>query len=87
MSVSTGFTSTGDNLANADRAAEIEREMQIKLDGQSVTSTMDVKSKVKTMLSLRKITMANKKKIHIDSVKLFNRLIIFAQLDMPVEKS
>ena len=84
VSFSTGFTSTDDS-ANAERAAEIGMEMQIKLDGQSVTSTMDVKSKVKALSSLRKIPMVNEKKIHIDSLKLFNRLIIFAQRDMTVE--
>ena len=33
---------------NAERAAEVGMEMQVKLDGQSVTSTMDVKSKIKS---------------------------------------
>ena len=38
--------------------------MRIKLDGQSVTSSMDVKSKVKALSSLRKIPTVNEKKIH-----------------------
>ena len=46
VSFSTGFTSTGDDSVNAERAAEVGMEMQIKLDGQSVTLSMDVKSKV-----------------------------------------
>ena len=76
---STGFTSTGDDSVNAERAAEVETEMQIKLDGQSVTLTMDVKSKAQALSSLRKISMMVKeKKTHLDSLKLFNRLIIFA---------
>ena len=61
--------------------------MQIKLDKQSVTSTMDVKSKVQALSSHIKIPMVNKKKIYLDSLKLFNRLIIFAQWDMTVETS
>ena len=76
MSFSTGFSSTGGDSVNAERAAEVGMEMQIKLDGQSVTSSMDVKSKVKALSSLRKIPMVNEKKIHLDSVKLFNRLTI-----------
>ena len=49
-----------------------------------MTSTMDVKSKIQAMSSLRKISMVNEK-IHFDPLKLFNRLIIFAQRDMTVE--
>jgi thioredoxin-like negative regulator of GroEL len=52
VSFSTGFTSTGDDTVSAERAAEVGMEIQIKLDGQSVTSTMDVKSKVKALSSL-----------------------------------
>ena len=59
----------------------------IKLDGQSVTSPMDVKSKVKSLPSLRKSPLANEKKMQLDSLKLFNRLIIFAQRDMTFEAS
>ena len=86
VSFSTGFTSTGGDSVNAERAAEVGMEMQIKLDGQSVTSSMDVKSKVKALSSLRKIPTVNEK-IYLDSVKLFNRLIIFAQQEMTVETS
>ena len=82
VSFSTGFTSTANDAVNAERAAEVGREMQIKLDGQSVTSTMEVKFKVQALSSLRKIPKVNEKKIHLDSLKLFNRLIIFAQRDM-----
>ena len=44
------------------------------------------KSKVKALSSLRKIPTVNEK-IYLDSVKLFNRLIIFAQQEMTVEIS
>ena len=87
VSFSTGFTSTDNDAVNAERAAEVGREMQTKLDGQSVTSTMEVKFKVQALSSLRKILKVNEKKIHLDSLKLFNRLIIFAQRDMTVEAS
>ena len=87
VSFSTGFTSTADDSVNAERAAEVGMEMQIKLDGQSVTSTMDVKSKIKALSSLRKSPLVNEKKMQLDSLKLFNRLIIFAQRDMTDETS
>ena len=51
------------------------------------TELHGAKSKVKALSSLRKIPTVNEKKIHLDSVKLFNRLIIFAQREMTVEIS
>ncbi|KAI4802962.1 hypothetical protein KUCAC02_006527 [Chaenocephalus aceratus] len=48
---------------------------------------MEVKSKVQALSSLRKIPKINEKKIHLDSLKSFNRLILFAQRDMTVETS
>ena len=73
------LTSTADDAINAERATEIGREMQIKLNGKSVTSTMEVKFKVNALSSLRKISEVNAKKIHLNSLKLFNRLVILAQ--------
>ncbi|TKS69466.1 Protein arginine N-methyltransferase 3 [Collichthys lucidus] len=58
---------------NAERTAEVGREMQIKLDGRSATSTMEVKLKVQALSSLRKIPKVNEKKIYLDLLKLFNR--------------
>ena len=72
------FTSTADDAVNAERAAEVGREMQINLDGKSVTSTMQVKFNVQALSSLRKIPKINEKKLHINSLKLFNRLIILS---------
>ena len=86
VSFSTGFVSTADDAVNAEKAAEVGREMQVKLDGQSVTSTMEVKLKVQALSSLRNIPKINEKKIHLDSIKLFNRLIIFPN-GMSVEGS
>ena len=40
MSLSKGFTSTGDDSVNAERAAEVGIEMKVNQDGQSVTSTI-----------------------------------------------
>lgn len=82
VSFSTGFTSTANDAVNAERAAEVGREMQKKLDGKSVTSTMEVKFKVQALSSLRKIPKVNEKKIHPNSLRFFNRLIILAQRDM-----
>ena len=85
VSFSTGFTSTANDAVNAERAEEVGREMQKKLDGQSATSTMEVKFKVQALSSLRKIPKVNEKKIHLNSLRFFNRLIILAQRDMTVQ--
>jgi len=61
---------------NAEKATEVRREKHIKLDGQPVTSSMVVKSKVQALFWLRKLPIVNEQKIHLDSLKLFNRLII-----------
>ena len=43
VSFSTGFTGTANIAVNAERAPEVGREMQKRLDRQSVTSTMEIK--------------------------------------------
>ena len=87
VSFSTGLTSTANDAINAERAAEVGREMQKKLDGQSATSTMEVKFKVQALSSLRKIPKVNEKKIHLNSLRFFNQLIILTQWDITVETS
>ena len=46
MSFLTVITSTGDDSINGDRAVDVGRAMQIKLDGQSLTLTIDVMSRI-----------------------------------------
>lgn len=72
---------------NAEKAAKVGREMQKNLDGQSVTSTMEIKFKVQPLLTLRKTPKINEKRIYMNSLRFFNRLIIIAQRDMIVEES
>ena len=61
---------------------------QMMRDAEEVQlSTSDVKLREYTLSSLRKIPMVNENKNHLDSLKLFNRLISFAQQDMTVETS
>ena len=87
MSFSIGFTSNGDDTVNAERATEIGRVIQKKLDKQTPTETIELKSRVQALSSLRKIPKVNEKKIHLDSLKFFNRLIVIAQREMTVETS
>jgi len=66
VSFSTGFTSNTDDTVNAERSVEVEREMQMKLDGKSVTSTMEVIFKVHALSSLRNLPKVNEKKAHLN---------------------
>jgi len=66
VSFSTGFTSNADDAVNAERAFEGGREIHIKLDGKSVTSTMEVKFKVQALSSLRNLHKVNEKKAHLN---------------------
>ena len=79
ISFSTGFTSTADDSDNVEKAPEVEMEMQIKHAGQSVTSTKEIKFKKQALSSFKNILMVNERKIHINSLKLFNQVIILAE--------
>ena len=48
---------------------------------------MDVKSKVKPLSSFRKLPTLDNSKIQLDSLKLFNRLIIIVQREVTLESS
>ena len=61
MPFSIGFASTGDDSVNADTGAEVGRNIQIKLAGQSVALILDVKSKVHALSSVRKMPMVKEK--------------------------
>ena len=60
--------------------------MQIKLDVQTGTSTLEVTFKVQVLSYLRKSPKINDKRIQLILVKLFNRIIFFAQFDMSLDK-
>ena len=76
VSFSTGFSSTPREPVNADQAEEVGRAIQAKMDGQTVLDTMETKHKVKSLVSLRS---GPKVKLVIDSLKLFNCLIIISE--------
>ena len=82
VSFSTGFSSTPDDLVNADRAEEVGSAMQVKMDGKTVMDTMETKNKVKSLQSLRSGPKVNGKKLVIDSLKIFNRLIIISEREV-----
>ena len=55
--------STADGAINAEKATEVGREMQIKLNRKSVTSTMEVKLKVNALSSLREIPRSTRRRL------------------------
>ena len=54
--------STADDAINAEKATEVGREMQIKLDRKSVTSTIEVNLKVNALSSLREIPRSTRRR-------------------------
>ena len=53
ISLSTGFLSTVVDNVNADKAVNIGKNIQIKLDGQVKTAKMETKYKVQSVAVLR----------------------------------
>ena len=76
VSFSTGFSSTPGDQVNADQAEEVGRAMQARMDGKTVLDPLETKHKVKSLANLRSGPKVNGEKLVIDSLKLFNRLII-----------
>ena len=87
VSFSTGFSSTPDDPVNADQAEEVGRAMQAKMDGKTVLDTMETKHKVKSLENLRSGPKVNGKKLVIDSLKLFNRLIIISEREVKTKQA
>uniref|UniRef100_UPI00358E3900 uncharacterized protein n=1 Tax=Myxine glutinosa TaxID=7769 RepID=UPI00358E3900 len=87
VSFSTGFSSTPEDPVNADQAEEVGRAMQAKIDGKTFLDTMETKHKVKSLESFRSGPKVNGKKLVIDSLKLFNRLIIISEREVKTKQA
>ena len=82
MSFSTGLYSVGDELTdkiNCDNVQHFGSMMQEKLDGKNFTEVMETKDKVKNLSLLRKPVKVTDKTIVVESLKLFNRLILITE--------
>ena len=86
ISFSTGFFSNLEDDINPEKAVEVGKAMQTKLDGQVPTTKIEIKFKVKPLSSLRNDTNAQVT-TRVNALKYFNRLVIFAQRESDLEKS
>ena len=84
LSFSTGFISKSGDGINPEKACEVGREIQSKLDGKAASDRLEKKSKIKSLVELRK---HNTLGINANDLKYFNRLVIFAQRESDLEKS
>ena len=79
LSFSTGLIGKADtNEVNPEKSETVGSTIQASLDGLSFVDKISIKMKVKNLSSLKKPVKVNNKNIIIDSLKLFNRLILIS---------
>ena len=84
---STGFISKNGDGINPEKAREVGRKIQLKLDGKVPTETLERKMKVKSLAELRKNGLGSDATTPVHALKYFNRLVIFAQRESDLEIS
>ena len=87
VSFLTGFLSTEVDNVNADKAVNIGKNIQIKVDGQVPTAKMETKCKVQPLAVLRNVATASHTNTQLNAMKFFNLLIISAQREANIENS
>lgn len=88
VSFNTGLISVlGTDQVNADMAEDVGRELQKLLDGRSFKDKMPTKEKVKPLSHLKKAVKVKDKKIILDNLKLFNRLMIVGERELSINES
>ena len=78
VSFSTGFFSKRGDEINSEKAVEVGKVMQTKLDNQVPSTPIETKNKVKSLSFLRGGSNVHSPTC-INAPKYFNRLVIFAQ--------
>ena len=86
VSFSTGFFSKRGDEINSEKAVEVGKVMQTKLDNQVPSTPIETKNKVKSLSFLRGGSNVHSP-TRINALKYFNRLVIFAQRESNLEKS
>ena len=86
LSLSTGFFSHEKDGINPEHALEVGNSIQKKLDNAVPSTTIETKSKVKSLAELRK-NVSPQTNAQVSALKYFNRLVIFAQRESNLEKS
>ena len=81
----TGLISRlGIDTVNPEQVEDIGLKMQKEIDGENYKDVMSSKQKVKPLSHLMKTVKIKDKTLVLDSVKLFNRLVIVSQRELSV---
>ena len=87
VSFSTGFISRKGDGVNPEETIDVGNTIQKKLDGKVLSTTVERKSKVKSLANLRKLVSGSDGTAPINALKYFNRLALFAQSEDNLESS
>lgn len=86
ISLSTGLNSK-DGVINPEKVEEVGQSIQQSLDNGSFLSKFPSKMRVKPLSHLTKTLKIKDKEVVIQSLKLFNRLIIISERELTVKDS
>ena len=88
ISYSTGLISkTGDDEVNPEDCLNIGISLHEKLDGLTFNDKFSIKGKVNNLSYLKKTIKVNDRKVFVDSLKLFNRLVLISDRETTLEES
>ena len=76
---STGFISRKGDGVNPGETADVGNKIHKKLDGKVPSTTVERKSKVKSLANLRKLVSGSDDTDPINILNYFSRLVLFAQ--------
>ena len=85
VSFSTGFISRKGEGVNPEETIDVGNTMQKKLDGKVPSTTVERKSKVKSLANLWKWVSGSDGTASINALQYFNRLVLFAQRENNLE--
>ena len=87
VSFSTGFISRKGDGVNPEETIDVGNTIQKKLDGKLPSTTVERKSKIKSLANLRILVSGSDGAAPINALKYFNRLVLLAQREDNLESS
>ena len=82
---SAGFISRKGDGVNPEETIDVGNTIKKKLDGKVPSTTVERRSKVKSLANLRKLVSGYDGTAPINALKYFNRLVLFAQREDNLE--
>ena len=82
---SAGFISRKGDGVNLEETIDVGNTIKKKLDGKVPSTTVERRSKVKSLANLRKLVSGYDGTAPINALKYFNRLVPFAQREDNLE--